>query len=458
MACAWQAIDYPFSALPNEPLTTGAQRAESWWRLGRLSVRQRKVLGLLAVAEFFDNYDAALISFALKQIQEGLAIPEAEIGAVAGTVRLGMLASFAVTLLADRLGRRRMLLATVIGFSFFTFLTAFAQTTSEFLWAQILARAFIGAEVMLAAVVIVEELAARDRGWGIGVLGALGALGHGGAAIGFGFIDVLPLGWRMLYLLGVLPLLVVAWLRRNLPETERFEQLAAARPAAAGIRESLRPIVDLFTAYPYRLLILSLFVFSFDLVHWTAFGFLSKTMQEVHGYGSRAVATILFVGGSLGVLGNLVAGELGSRVGWRSVLVGMVTLYMASSYTFYNGAGAAVIAAWIGIVFAATGIGVITKALGGELFPTSYRSTAAGMRLVVATLGGFTGYQLESALYPAALEFVGGIAGAEQLAHAVAISWLLPLLVIPILTVFLLPETAGRELDEVSPERTGPHS
>lgn len=438
--------------MPEDPLTTDARSGRRWWQLNRLTPRQRKVLGLLAVAEYFDNYDAALVSIALKQIQEGLGIAESEIGAVAGTIRLGMLASFAMTLLADRIGRRRLLLATVIGFSFFTFLTAFARTPVEFMWAQILARAFIGAEVMLAAVVIIEELSARDRGWGIGMLGALGALGHGGAALGFGFIDVLPFGWRMLYLLGALPLLVFAWLRRSLPETERFEQHRAARGATSGIRETLRPLVQLLTVYPRRLVVLSLLVFSFDLVHWTAFGFLSKTLQELHGYDSVAVATVVLVGGSLGILGNFAAAEVGGRIGWRAVLLGMILLHAISAYGFYNGSDGIAIAGWIGIVFAATGMGVILKALGSELFPTSYRSTAAGARLMVATLGGFTGYQIESALYPAALESLAGVPGAEQLAHAVAITWLLPLLLVPALMVFLIPETAGRELEEISPE------
>jgi putative MFS transporter len=411
------------------------------------------VLGLLAVAEFFDNYDAALISIALKQIQHGLAIPEAEIGAVAGTVRLGMLASFAVTLLADRMGRRRLLLATVLGFTFFTIVTAFVETAEQFVWAQMAARAFIGAEVMLASVVIVEELAARDRGWGIGVLGALGALGHGGAAMAFAFVDVLPFGWRMLYLLGAFPLLALAWLRRNLPETERFEQHAAERGPVVGWRASLRPLAALFTVYPGRLFVLSLFVFSFDLVHWTVFGFLSKTLQDVHGFEAASVAAIVVIGGALGILGNLVAGSLGGRVGWRPVLFFTVLLYALCAYAFYNGSATVAVVAWVGIVFTATCGGVIVKALGGELFPTSYRSTAAGLRLVVATLGGFLGYQTESLLYPAALASIAGTPGAEQLAHAVAISWMLPFLVVPLLTIFLLPETAGRELEEISPER-----
>jgi putative MFS transporter len=436
---------------PRAPREKAGPLRGRWIR--RLTPRQRRVLALLAVAEYFDSYDAALVSLALKQIQEGLAIPESEIASVAGTIRLGMLASFAVTLLADRMGRRRLLLITVIGFSFFTFVTAFARTPVEFMWAQVLARAFIGAEVMLAGVVIVEELSARDRGWGIGVLGALGALGHGGAAIGLGLIDVLPLGWRMLYLLGALPLLIVAWLRRNLPETERFEQHAATQLGESSAHDVLRPLAHLFTMYPRRLVSLSLLVFSFDLVHWTAFGFLAKMMQDLHGFDARVVATVVVVGGALGVMGNLVAGGLGGRIGWRPLIWALIALHGGSAWAFYNGGRMAAVGAWIGMVFAATGLGVIMKALGGELFPTSYRSTAAGTRLVVATLGGYVGYQTEGRLYPAALASLGDVPGAEQLAHAVAITWMLPLLIVPALLVLVIPETAGRELEDVSPER-----
>lgn len=411
---------------------------------------------LLAVAEIFDSYDAALISLALKQIQAGLAIPEAEIGMVAGTVRLGMLAAFAATVMADRWGRRRLLLLTVVGFSLATFATAFARTASEFVWAQMIARAFIGAEVMLGSVVIVEELAARDRGWGIGVLGALGALGHGAAAFAFAFVDVMPFGWRMLYVLGAAPLLVLAWLRRNLPETERFEAHAATREAAGFVRDALRPIGQLFTHYPRRMLVLSLVVFSFDFVHWTVFGFLAKAMQELHHFDASMVSAVVIVGGALGIFGNLFAGELGGRVGWRRVLIALIAVHGVSSFAFYNGGPLAAIVAWIAIVFAATGTGVVIKALGGELFPTSYRSTAAGMRLVVATLGGVSGYQIESLLYPFALASLGDAPGAAQLAHAVAITWMLPVLVLPALLSLWIPETAGRELEDISPERTLP--
>ena len=413
-------------------------------------------MGLLAIAELFDMYDAALVTIALKQIQQGLAIPEAQVSAVAGTIRLGMLFSFGVTLFADRFGRRRLLLVTLIGFSIFTFLSARARTAEEFVWAQLIARAFIGAEVMLASVVVIEELSARDRGWGLGVLGALGALGYGLAAFAFAFVDLLPGGWRALYVAGGAPLLVVAWMRRRLPETERFEAHRAARAARAergGARETLRPLASLFAAYPGRLLAMCSFVVVFDFVHWPVFGLLAKSMQDVHGFSAGTVSVVVIAGGALGILGNLLAGVLGDRVGRRVVMFALLCLHGASAYAFYNGDRVAAVVAWIGITFAATGLGVLLKALGSELFPTSYRSTAAGVRLVVATLGGYLGYQAESWIYPHALAVLGDVENATQLAHALALTWMLPGLVLAAALIFFLPETAGRELEDISPER-----
>jgi len=460
----FRAIEYSSSALPERRTTTDPEdgrtgigpgpapnRAVSRWR--RLGVRERKVLLLLSVADLFDTYDSALVSIALKQIQDGLAIPDAELGTVQGAIRLGMLASFVVTLFADRFGRRRLLLVTLVGFSFFTFVTAFAQTSGEFVIAQLLARAFIGAEIMLASVVVVEELAARDRGFGLGLIGALGALGYGLAALAFAFVDVLPGGWRALYVAGALPLLFIAWMRRRLPETERFERHRRQRAARASLRETLRPLRSLLAAYPARLLGLSAFVFCFDFVHWPVFTFLPKTMQDVHGYSAWAVSTIVVVGGAIGIFGNVAAGIASDRVGRRAIIVALIALHATSSYVFYTSDGTALFVAWVGIAFAATGLGVLIKALGGELFPTSYRSTAAGVRLVAATLGGVTGFRVQSAIYDDALATLGGAANAEQIAHAVALTWLLPLLVLAALLVLLVPETAGRELEDIAPER-----
>ncbi|MCP3983877.1 MAG: MFS transporter, partial [bacterium] len=147
-------------------------------------------------------------------------------------------------------------------------------------------------------------------------------------------------------------------------------------------------------------------------------------------------------GGALAILGNIVAGTLSDRLGRRlvlSVLVGMAGL---GFLVFYNATGWIVAAAWIAQVFGMTGASVLFKALGSELFPTSYRSTASGVRTIVGTVGGIAGLALEGTLYQ--------ITGS----HAAAITLMIPALgITPIVILLFLPETATRELEDISPER-----
>ena len=103
---------------------------------------------------------------------------------------------------------------------------------------------------------------------------------------------------------------------------------------------------------------------------------------------------------------------------------------------------ALLVVAWIGRIFMALGANVTLSAFGVELFPTSSRSTAAGMRLVFVTLGGSLGLFLEALLY--------GIVAS----HWVAIGTLATL-AFPgaLLVAWWFPETAGRTLDDIAPER-----
>ena len=71
------------------------------------------MLGLLSVAELFDHYDVGVMSMALAQIQSGLGIPEEDLGGILAFTRLGSLAAVAISVMADRFGRRRLLLLTI---------------------------------------------------------------------------------------------------------------------------------------------------------------------------------------------------------------------------------------------------------------------------------------------------------------------------------------------------------
>ena len=149
------------------------------------------LLGLLGLTLQINHYDFALLTLALPQIQAGLAIPEARIGGLVASVRLGVLPAFALAFLADRAGRRRLLVVTILGFTLCTATTAFARDAAQFLAFQFLARMFIAAEEMLAIVVLTEELSAQARGFGLGILAAFGALGFGTAALALALVNVI---------------------------------------------------------------------------------------------------------------------------------------------------------------------------------------------------------------------------------------------------------------------------
>ncbi len=159
----------PHQIRPNRPRWTFALPYPG--RMPQLSYHQWNVLGLLSVAGMFDAYDVGIMGLAISEIQTSLAIAEGDVGGLMAVIRLGMLPAFALTVMADRLGRRRLLLATIIGFTACTFLTAFARDAQEFMLLQFIGRIFIAGESMLAIVVIIEELNVGIIFWCLDLLG-----------------------------------------------------------------------------------------------------------------------------------------------------------------------------------------------------------------------------------------------------------------------------------------------
>jgi MFS family permease len=402
---------------------------------------QRRLLVVLGMAFTLNSYDFGILSLALPQIQADLGVAEAEASRLAAVARLGVLPALLFALIADWHGRRRLLVLTVVGFSVCTFLTAFARTPAEFMLLQFLARAFTAAEELLAVVVITEELDPDARGWGVGLMAAFGGLGHGLASLLYSQVEVLPFGWRALYVLGAAPLLLLAWLRRDLPETRRFSEYRARRVEQNAGAALLAPLRNLARSHLGRLLALCGAVVPFWFAASTALVFMSKFLQDVHGYTPGTVAILFLAGGSLAILGNVVAGRASDRFGRRPVLLAFLIANTAAVAGFYNAPGGWLPLCWIALVFSFFAIDVVFTALGGELFPTAYRSTASFLRGAAATLAAALGLWSEGLLY----ELTGS--------HASAITWMLLSSVATLTIVGLaLPETARRTLEEIAPE------
>lgn len=414
--------------------------------LGRppeLTARQWTVLALVSVATLFDQYDRALFSLALPQIQAGLGIAEGDVGLLGGIVRMGALPALLIALAADRLGRRRVLLGTVLAYTLLTGATALAPDARSFVALQFLARIFTTAEVILAIVVVTEEFDADQRGWGIGALFAIQACGVGLAAVLFPVAEATGVGWRGLYAFGLVPLVLVAWWRRGLPETERFTRHRRERAASAEREWALTPMLHLARDYPARLAMVSS-VIAIGAICGSAADFLgAKYLQSAHGWGPSQVALLYVGGGAFGIVGAAFAGRMSDAAGRKPVAVTLGLALTALSIAFYNLEGWLLVPTWIAMVFVLIGNDAVFAAYAAELFPTSQRSTASGARAVVATLGASLGLALESLLY----ELLGS--------HWAAVTVLLcGTLAVPLIVAVAFPETSGRSLEEIAPERT----
>jgi len=425
---------------PDAPVDDSGRKSIHLGFLGRtppFTKRQRRVFWIASTAGFFDQYDRALLSLALKQIQAGLKIAESQLGAVLSIIRLGYLLSLLMTPFADVFGRRRLLLYTVFGYTIFTGLIAIAPDARAFVAFEIIARAFAGAEAAIAMLIVAEEVDAAYRGWAIGLLGAVSNIGYGLAALVFAFVNVIPYGWRGLYAIALVPLVLIIPLRRVLPESARFEKekLEGLKPVKIW-----EPLAQLYNAYPRRIIMMLSIAF-LNSMGGNAAGFLfPKFLQEAHHWSPGNVASLVLFGGALGIMGSIVAGRMSDRYGRR--VMGAAFLFLAPLLTIwmYTATGRSIVPAWILETFFDIAAGMILSAYSAELFPTSYRSTAGSALAVAGTTGGALGLFLEGVLY----NFTGS--------HARAVCYLTVFWIISPMIMLFLPETSGRELEEISPE------
>lgn len=442
---------------------------------------------LLSTATLFDGFDAAMLSIAAPDVRRTLGIDIADWGYLFAFTRVGMIASFVLLLFADRLGRRTMMMLTIIGFAVTNGFSGFATDKFEFAVWQMLARVFLTAEYALAVIMVGEEFPTRLRGRAIAVLTSFATLGvmfiaklqpyillpdcaDGSLAAGdcvtpdsnalrdagIAAVAVVQewLGrpvdgadWRVLYVLGMVPLALVLVLRLGMRETRRFEAERRRRAERGrGFWEVLRheyrnALVPWQATYRRRSLLVVLLWNCVHLVTAPSVAYWVIFAREELGFTPALVGSIIFWGYAGGVAGNYTAGFLIDRIGRRitcAVLYVFAAVSICLLYQVHSVSGQYF---WmIATVFGFGAAQTATHVYATELFPTAIRATGYGW---TTNLFG----RLTELITPALIGLIMARFGVT-LSAAVAAVALGPILG-ALLVLRYAPETRGLTLEEV---------
>jgi len=399
---------------------------------GALTGYQRKLFFFLSVATFFEGYDFLALAQLLPSIRASFGLSPSQGGALVAVINVGTILAYLLVRQADRHGRRRVMSVTIVGYTLCSALTAAATGPFTFAAAQLLARVFLLAEWAVAMVYASEEFPAARRGMVIGVIQGCSGLG---SVVCAGLVPLLlktSLGWRTVYLVGAVPLILAAFARRSLRETTRFEA-----------RES-EPRGGLFAIWstPHRgklarLALCWFFVYlcsNTAVTFWKEFAISERSWTEAKVGGAVALGALAAMPLSFaaGKLLDLIGRRGGAAVICLAMSAGCVGAYLLRDD------GALKLALTVAM-FGASAILTVFNAFTAELFPTELRADAFAW---ANNLLGRIGYVLAPLAVGAAAEHVGWGPSVASTAFG-------PLVALAIV-LLSFPETSNRELEETA--------
>lgn len=195
-------------------------------RLDRLALSRPhyKLLLIGGLGYSFDGMDGAVVAFLLPRIQELWGLSNASLGLVGSAAPFGFF--FGAILsgwLGDRFGRKKVMLWALAFYCLMSVIAAMAPNFEIFLIARIFAGLGAGAESVIIAPFLSEFIPPKRRGWFIGTLAGFFSFGFVGAAlIGRFIVPMGEDGWRWAQVVTAVPILLLLWWRRSLPESPRY--------------------------------------------------------------------------------------------------------------------------------------------------------------------------------------------------------------------------------------------
>jgi MFS transporter, SHS family, lactate transporter len=329
--------------------------------------QQRSVVIASFLGWTLDAFDFFLLVFVLKDIAREFDTDIKEVTvAILLTLAMRPVGAYLFGRAADRWGRRPTLIVDVLLYSVIEFLSGFSPNLTVLLILRALYGIAMGGEWGVGASLTMESISPHARGFVSGLLQSGYPTGYLLASIVYGLLFPI-IGWRGMFMIGVLPALLVLYIRRNVPESPSWSPTTQSNT------------VSILRAH-WRLGL-------YAVVLMTAFNFLSHGTQDLyptflevqHTFSPQAVGTIAVIYNIGAILGGIVCGSLSEQVGRRRTIIvaSLLCLPVLPLWAFSSGAATLALGAFLMQFMVQGAWGVIPVHLN-ELSPDEARGTFPG--------------------------------------------------------------------------------
>jgi len=340
---------------------------------------------------FIDGFDAQVMGFVAPALSAELHIPRVSLGAVISSGTFGMMfGALTFGTIADRIGRKPVLVACALTFGAGSLMTATATTIASLTAFRVVTGFGMGGAMPNAIALTSEFMPARSRT--SVVMTMFCGFAFGSACAGWVAAAVIGrFGWQSVFLIGgVTPLLLAAFLIAFLPESARFLALKRGGAAPAAASSSVRLLLEDGRA-GITLLLWTMFFMNL-LILWFLNNWLPLIMTDagIRIETASLITSLFQIGGLLGSLA--LARVFGQRLSFR--LLAAVFFAAAISILLIGEAGASI--PFLVIAVFAAGVAVIggqtaSNALAADVYPTAIRSTGVGWAFGVGRVGSILG-------------------------------------------------------------------
>jgi len=400
------------------------------------SAGERRALLATYAGYGLDGFDFMIYSFIIPTLLTLWSMSKAQAGYIAsGALITSAIGGWAAGILADRYGRARILQLTVLWFALFTFLSGFTHNFAELFLTRAMQGLGFGGEWSVGSVLVAEIIDARHRGKATGLVQSSWSVGWAAAALAFWAVSIFAppaAAWKVLFWLGILPGLLVIYIRRNVPEPAIFMQMRAQRTVPA--RRAV--FLDIFRPPLLRTTILATLLSTgmlgayYSITTWLPTFLANDRHLSV---GATTGYLLMVITGSLA--GYLVSAWLTDAIGRRRgfILFAGCAMVLILFYTRMPVAGAMFL---IGFPLGFFTLGIFSGmgACLAELYPSAVRGSGQGFSYSVGRgIGGFCPSLI--GLLSTRFPLGDAIAGFTVAAYALVI-----------VSALAIPETRGRVL------------